>query len=115
TSISCPVTGVLTRMRHSLVCKLPCGGRALYIIVIAFNAGHRCPRYPYNLYRFLLKAKDLIKAKDKRMTESQSQQIGFMAQEQAKKKSPSMTGRQRSSAALRPAADSAHESADAPR
>ena len=46
------------------------------------------------------------------MTESQSQQIGFMAQEQAKK-GPSMTGLQTSSAALRPAADTGHESADA--
>lgn len=48
------------------------------------------------------------------MTESQSQQIGFMAQEQAKK-GPSMTGRHRSSAALRPVAGSGHESADARR
>src|SRR5690606_24190299 len=98
TSISCPVTGVLTRMRHSLVCTLPCGGRALYIVVIAFNAGHIAPAIPIQFVPVFIKDERPYKSKGqkrRRIHKVNTVVLLFRNKQKTLKKGPSMTGRQR--------------------
>src|SRR5690606_37760371 len=115
TSISCPVTGVLTRMHHSFVCTLPRAGRALYIVVIAFNAGHIAPAIPIQFVPVFIKDERPYKSKGQKNDRVTKSANWFYGSGTGQKKGPSMTGLHRSSAALRPVAGSGHESADARR